>query len=405
MTVGRVARVGPHLRSMGATRWTDALFDELAQQGDPPVDEVVAAHVRTADLAPRELFTNLTAHLRLPPTNRSPVIDAYLAEEPPLPAWADETRMHRGADFFDQNGLLIGAALFCASLPEAYAGARGARVLTLTARMVTDPVRRVYETAQMLVDAMTDGGLEPGKGAGYNDIRRVRLMHAAIRYLVLNDPKVAKTAVPAAFPSWCLPCGLPVNQEDLFGTLMTFTQTVFESLERFGVPASDDDAQSYLHRWCVVGHLLGLRADLLPLSLEDARTVTAAIRRRQNAPSEDAQVLTRALVGALQASVRLPVLRPLPPAMIRWLVGPEVAAIDGIKRDPFALAFDGVAGAMRGVGLEEQHHLMLRVLARQLGAAVLGSFVRAGRSGSRPPFTLPRALDQRVRSTRMGWSL
>jgi len=91
--------------------------------------------------------------------------------------------------------------------------------------------------------------------------------------------------------------------------------------------------------------------------------------------------------------------------MIRWLVGPEVAAIDGIKRDPFALAFDGVAGAMRGVGLEEQHHLMLRVLARQLGAAVLGSFVRAGRSGSRPPFTLPRALDQRVRSTRMGWSL
>jgi ER-bound oxygenase mpaB/B'/Rubber oxygenase, catalytic domain len=390
---------------MGTLRWTDELFDELAQQGDPRVDDVVAAHVQATNVAPRDLFTNLTAHLRLPPANRSPVIEAYLSEEPPLPAWADEAQMHRGADFFDQNGLLIGTALFCASLPEAYAGARGARVLTLTARMVTDPVRRVYETAQMLVDAMTDGGLEPGEGAGYHDIRRVRLMHAAIRYLVLNDPKVAKTEVPAAFPSWCLPCGLPVNQEDLFGTLMTFTQTVFESLDRLGAPASDDDAESYLHRWCVVGHLLGLRADLLPLSLEDARAITAAIRRRQNAPSEDAQILTSALVRALRASVRLPVLRPLPAAMIRWLVGPEVSAIDGIKRDPFAFAFESAAGAMRGVGLEEQHHLMLRVLARHLGAAVLASFVRAGRSGTRPPFTLPRALDQRVRSTRTAWSL
>src|SRR5262249_3309155 len=157
-----------------------------------------------------------------------------------------------------------------------------------------------------------------------NDIRRVRLMHAAIRYLVLNDPKVAKTTVPAVFPSWCLPCGLPVNQEDLFGTLMTFTQTVFESLDRLGVPAPGASAASYCHRRCVVGHLLGLRADLLPLGLDDARAITAAIRRRQNAPSEDAQLLTSALVRALQTSVRLPVLRPLPPAMIRWLVGPEV---------------------------------------------------------------------------------
>jgi hypothetical protein len=313
--------------------------------------------------------------------------------------------MHGGADFFDQNGLMIGTALFCASLPEAYAGARGARVLTLTARMVTDPVRRVYETAQMLFDAMSDGGLEPGTGAGYADIRRVRLMHAAVRYLVLNDPEVAKTTVPAAFPSWCLPRGLPVNQEDLFGTLMTFTQTVFESLAQMGMTVPDDQAESYLHRWCIVGYLLGLRADLLPLTLDDARTITASIRRRQTAPSQDAQVLTGALVRALQSSVRIPIFRPLPGAMIRWLVGPEVAAIDGINRDPFALAFDTVASVMRAVGLEEQHHLMVRVLARHLGAATLSSFVRAGRTGDRPPFTLPRTLDQQVRSTRTRWSL
>src|SRR5262249_45354495 len=160
---------------------------------------------------------------------------------------------------------------------------------------------------------------------------------------------------------WCLARGLPVNQEDLFGTLMTFTQVVFESLARMGMAASEEQAASYLHRWCVVGHLLGLRADLLPLTVEDARTITLAIRRRQNAPSEDARVLTGALVRALQSSVRIPIFRPLPPAIIRWLVGPDVAAIDGIGRDPFGLAFEAVSGVMRGVGLEEQHHLMMRV--------------------------------------------
>src|SRR3954470_8431863 len=102
------------------TRWTDVLFDELAHQGDPPVDDVVAAHVEEGHLAPRELLSSLARHLRLPPEKRSPVIEASLAEQPTLPIWADEKLMHGGADFFDQNGLMIGTALFCASLPEAY---------------------------------------------------------------------------------------------------------------------------------------------------------------------------------------------------------------------------------------------------------------------------------------------
>jgi hypothetical protein len=272
--------------------------------------------------------------------------------------------------------------------------------------MVTDPVRRVYETAQLVLDSMTGGGLDPETGAGYEDIRRVRLMHAAVRYLILNDPTVPKTDTPAPYPSWCLTSGVPINQEDLFGTLMTFTSTVFESLDRLGVVFSDEDLDCYLHAWCVVGHLLGLRADLLPLTLDDAQEITAAIRRRQTLPSDDAVHLGQALVGAMRASVRLPMLRPLPASMVRWSVGPDVATIIGIgKRDSFAFAFDGLAFVMRRVGLAERHNKMLRVLSRHVGAATLGSFVRSGRSGTRPPFTLPDQLEQEVRDTRSRWSL
>jgi len=172
-----------------ASRWTDALLDELSHQGDPEADAVIAAHVEATAVEPRQLLSNLARHLHLPPEQRSPPVEAYLAEQPPWPAWVDPVKLHRSADFFGQNGLLIGTALFCASLPEAYAGARGARVLTLTARLVTDTVRRVYETAQMLVDSMSRDGLVPGTGAGYEDVRRVRLMHAAVRHLILDDPR------------------------------------------------------------------------------------------------------------------------------------------------------------------------------------------------------------------------
>ena len=63
-------------------------------------------------------------HLQMPPEQRSEPVETYLAQQPPWPEWVKDAQLHRSADFFDENGLLIGTALFCASLPEAYAGAR-----------------------------------------------------------------------------------------------------------------------------------------------------------------------------------------------------------------------------------------------------------------------------------------
>jgi hypothetical protein len=117
-------------------------------------------------------------------------------------------------------------------------------------------------------------------------------------------------------------------------------------------------------------------------------------------------VLAGALVGAMQSSMRVSLLRGLPPSIVRFCVGPEIAAIDGVdNRDGLAFLFDGIAVVLRRIGLVEQHNKMLRVISRHLGAAVLDSFVRAGRTGSRPPFSLPTQLDQQVRDVRTRWSL
>ena len=95
-------------------------------------------------------------------------------------------------------------SLACASLPACYAARRGVQLLSLTARLQSDPVRRIGETAQLTLDGMAPGGLVPG-GRGVRDAQKVRLMHAAVRHLV-RDSDVYD-------PEW----GVPINQEDSRG--------------------------------------------------------------------------------------------------------------------------------------------------------------------------------------------
>jgi hypothetical protein len=393
--------VGPPPQS----RWSDALFDALAHQCDPEADAVIAEHARLTGLDhPRHLVQSIARHLVLPPEDRSPPIQAYLDERPPHPAWADQAQLAAGASFFADYGSIIGGALFCASLPESYAGARGVRVLTLTTRLATDPVRRVYETAQMIVDALTPGGLDPATGRGYEDVRRVRLMHAVVRYLIEHDPAVPKVDEPGAYPSWCPSHGRPVNQEDLLGTLMSFTQVPFEVLDRVGIGHDPAGAAAYLHSWCVIAYHLGIDPDLLPLTLDDARTITAAIRRRQYRPSDDALVLGGALLGALEASVpRLG--RRLPAAMIRWYVGSEIAAINGIpERRVLLVLLERSRVIMRRVSLLEHHDRFVLATTRWLTTALMNDFVEAGR-GDRPPLSFPQFLGDEPGRRKRRWRI
>jgi hypothetical protein len=121
-------------------------------------------------------------------------------------------------------------------------------VLGLTARLETDAKRRLNETAQFHLDVMEPGGLEYG-AHGFSDVRHVRLMHAAVRWLIEHDPRAEWD------PAW----GTPINQEDLLETLLTFTEIVFEVFDRTGIIYTEDEANHYLHAWSVIGFHLGGR--------------------------------------------------------------------------------------------------------------------------------------------------
>src|SRR5262249_47332570 len=46
---------------------------------------------------------------------------------------------------------------------------------------------------------------------------------------------------------------VPLSQEDLLGTLMTFSEVVIQGLKKMGVRLSTEDQEAYLRHWCCVG--------------------------------------------------------------------------------------------------------------------------------------------------------
>src|SRR5262249_45188084 len=146
----------------------------------------------------------------------------YFKRTAALPAFADPARIARAQDLFTRYGWQVAVGLFCSSLPQAYAAKKGAKVLGYTQALSRHVRQRIFETAQFIFDAMDPGGLAKD-GRGVRAAQKVRLMHAAIRHLVLKDRQ--RPYDPVAF-------GLPVNQEDMAGTLMTFSCVTLDALRK-----------------------------------------------------------------------------------------------------------------------------------------------------------------------------
>jgi hypothetical protein len=210
-------------------------------------------------------------------------------------------------------------------------------------------------------------------------------MHAAVRWLIENDPRVTWD------PSW----GTPINQEDLLETLLTFTEIVFEVFDRTGVAYTEDDANSYLHAWSLIGFYLGVRPDLLPLTRAQTSALMPVVRRRQFGPSASGRELMAAL---LEQGTRLAPrgFRGLPASTVRYYVGDETADLLGVPpADWTRLVFRPLAEVSRKLSLERLHRRLLSALSERIGFGMLALAVRAERYGGRPAFQVPTSLAAR----------
>ena len=255
------------------------LLPALRADGDPAARDDLHGAMRQSSKTAEDVLKGL----RLPAADRPSWLRALLGEwvrqGPDLPSWYDQELIAAGQRFFNDWDLEICTALFAASLPSAYAGWQGVAVLARASQLADQRTvaRRIGETGQMLLDITQPGALERG-GVGYQRIVEVRMLHAAVRGVLLGKD--------APGGSWPAANGVPVNQEDLLATLMTFTVIIFRALDRMGIDVTLDDQKAYLHLWAVVGDLLGItEARLLDSQPQDMEDLTDKLQGSLQAPS------------------------------------------------------------------------------------------------------------------------
>jgi len=256
---------------------SDEELDRWRERGDDALDAAVA---ELGSEAVRELLGELFRTTGMP---RDARVVALLQRLPALPV-ADPQRVEHGQNLFQLFGPEILLVLGCYALPAAYAASNGVQVIYRSRRMADDGLRRLCETAQMMINVMVPGGLAPG-GIGERSALKVRLMHALIRAHVARDGQ-----------AWSSSWGLPINQEDLAGTLLTFSLVVIDGLRKMGAQVSPQDEQGYFTVWHHIGKLLGIDARLIPGDYAAAVALAARIAARQLRPSPEGKKLARDLV-------------------------------------------------------------------------------------------------------------
>jgi len=362
--------------------WSDTYLDSLRHVGDEDADNVVKKYFAALGRDdPSGLFHGV---LKRDGEVAVPEVAAFLHAPADPPDWVNWDTVAAGQERFARWGGHVFTALYAASLPSAYACKRGVQVLGATAQLEKDTRRRMNETAQFLLHVMEPGGLEPD-GAGFSDVRHVRLMHAAVRHMMLVHTDVR----------WDEGWGKPINQEDLLETLLTFTEIVFEVFDKTGVTYSDDDAEAYLHTWSYVGHILGVLPDRLPLSRADTRALMPIVRRRQFGPSEAGTLLTGALLDEGR-KVSPPGFRGLPATTVRYYVGDTVADSLGVPPADWTRSLFGpLASVTRVLSAEKAHQRMLTTFSDRIGMRLMRMAVNAGRVEGRAEFAIPTTLADR----------
>jgi hypothetical protein len=375
-----------------------SLLDEMRTVADPPADAAVLAYFATVEVDdPGELFGRLVRHMALPAEQQVREIAALLASARIAPAWVDPAAVARGQQFFNQLVAHHFAAMYMSSLPGSYAAAKGVQVLHMTSRLRTDTERRLNETAQFLMDTATPGALDPD-GVGINRIVHIRLMHAAVRWLIEHDPAVshvddlAPPQIQMPDLVWSASWGLPGNQEDLVGTWLTFTVVVYDMFDASGVVYSEQDVADHLHTWRLIGHHLGINPELVPHTREDAAALRDLIWSRQHAACASGKAMTAALLA--QAHHHMPRFAwPMMPTAFRYFLGDQVADMLALPPSNWTRhVFAPMSAISRVMTRGKDTHRLHARFSAFAGRHLMNGILSEMRGGDRPEFEIPTHL-------------
>lgn len=435
------------------------LLDAAQRQADPLADATIAAILEPfpvlhekllgahtlAALAPQwtrlallnrviaQWSTNASvAHWRPGPEvpeAMAQAVRSYLDAASVLPAWADRAKLARAEAMFFDQGVLSVLLLFCASLPECYVVPDLADVLHTTGALEQRTDYRIRSTAAMIFPVMMQGGLTDPAGAGLAQVLKVRLIHATVRHLILRgSPEQALAPGASAQPPLMLagpPAGmhqalfahgwdtaargLPSNQEEQAYTLLTFGYVTLRGMRTLGQRLSRADEEAVLHAWNIVGHLIGIRRELMVDTMDEAQALFAQMQRRGRAElnGEDVRpALADALFRTIAREIPWRAAKPFPLLLSRRLIGPQASADLGLdghvgpwSKLLFALGYGLVLGIDALVRLVKPDFSLARLITRALGVQLIEQLLM----DQTRPLKLPETLRGQTLAMLRSW--
>ena len=359
--------------------YTDEFMESLRMEGDPIPDQIIEelfqnSQVGTVNALLRQLMNNDQSYPEELPDN----IEFWLKDTACCPDGVNWARMRNAADLFQEHGIAITLLLATSSLVHCYAARKGVKVLTFSYRLGQNAYRRIAETGQFVLQIMAPGGLESG-GQGIKAIQKVRLMHSAIRHLIQKTGRWDEKEL-----------GIPICQEDLLGTLLTFSSVIIDGLRRLGMKVTEEQAEDYLYFWKIVGGMMGIREDIIPQTMEQFTILAETIGRRHHGPSPEGVQMTRALLEFHGDLIPGQIFDNIIPALIRELVGDEIADWMDVPRSDWQKLMK--IKELMGLFLDSDYTGVLGSMTNRLGLALLQRQSLAMTDYEYTPFLIPTEL-------------
>ena len=323
----------------------------------------------------------------LDPGSLPPALNELLASVAEFPDWVDWARVDRGCHLFHRAGFAGGLVLGLRSLTYGYAAPAGNKPLVFSGRLAERAPRRLAETARFVAAVSEPGGLRE-RGEGFAITLKVRLMHAQVRCLLLRSGRWDAARWSG-----------PINQHDMLGTILLFSQVFLDGLRLLGLRISREEGDDFIHMWRVIGWLIGVDQDLLPLDEPDARAWAETIYLTQGPPDDDSRALVAALLGSpiqvartpaerRQAAVRVRLTRQL----ARHLLGAQLADDLAIPEDGPALATSLLYNTLAGLDRARASLPALDRLAARAGRRYWAAVVAMGLGDQPAEFAPPTRL-------------
>ncbi len=375
---------------MTTHRWSGTFLDAMKQQSDPLADAAFARILADGEQSRiGQMFAGLDTNNAAPPAALFPQASEFIATTGRLPAWVDLKRIQDGEATFWKHAYGIALVLLAKSLPEGYAAPNLARILNMSGDLRTRTYKRLLATLQLVLNVSSCTGFGPN-GRAIISAQKLRLLHAGTRFIA----RKTLTDFEARY-------GVPVNQEDMLGTILGFSLLVINGLRTLDSGLTKKEEEDFLYVWKVFGIMMGIHPPgepenpaYLPDDVADAEEFYRHYRRRHYVgPSENRD-------GVLLGAANLAMLTEMIPTPLRWLgfgvvprivmqdlMGPEACARIGIapvRGHRFVKWLLITGHRLLAPRTKHGHHRLAKVI---FGDMITGAY------GGEVTFTVPASLD------------